>query len=94
MYNIERRAYVDYRDDEWKQVRDAMGVNECQLMLVRPSFDLTLDQLLNIANTEYMPGQPAEGIVVRPLVEQKSSVLRGARMSFKVINPEFLLKEE
>ncbi len=34
-----------------------------------------------------------EGIVVRPLEEQRSEVL-GGRMSFKVISNEFLLKEE
>lgn len=34
-----------------------------------------------------------EGIVVRPLVESRSEVL-GGRLSFKVINNEFLLKDE
>lgn len=37
--------------------------------------------------------QRKEGIVVRPLVEQGSAVL-GGRLSFKVINNDFLLKDE
>ena len=34
-----------------------------------------------------------EGIVVRPLVEQRSHALAGSRLSFKVINNDFLLEE-
>lgn len=37
--------------------------------------------------------QRKEGIVVRPLVEQRSVTL-GGRLSFKVINNDFLLKDE
>ena len=37
--------------------------------------------------------QRKEGIVVRPLVETQSAAL-GGRLSFKVINNDFLLKDE
>lgn len=37
--------------------------------------------------------QRKEGIVVRPLVEQRSATL-GGRLSFKVLNNDFLLKDE
>jgi hypothetical protein len=48
--------------------------------------------LLKLARGVY-PGtkNPREGIVVRPLVERRSEVLDG-RLSFKVINNDYLLK--
>jgi RNA ligase (TIGR02306 family) len=54
----------------------------------------TLDGWLAAAAGLY-PGTKnrKEGIVVRPLEEQPSAVL-GGRMSFKVINNDFLLKDE
>ena len=59
-----------------------------------PTYDHTLDGWLEAARGLY-PGTPQrkEGIVVRPLVEAVSAVL-GGRMSFKVINNDFLLKDE
>jgi RNA ligase (TIGR02306 family) len=54
----------------------------------------TLDGWLEAARGTY-PGtkQRKEGIVVRPLVETRSALL-GGRLSFKVINNDFLLKDE
>jgi RNA ligase (TIGR02306 family) len=54
----------------------------------------SLDGWLEAARGLY-PGTSnrKEGIVVRPLEEQPSAVL-GGRMSFKVINNDFLLKDE
>ncbi len=39
-------------------------------------------------------GLPREGIVIRPIVERYTSTLQLGRVSFKAINPEFLLKYE
>ena len=54
-----------------------------------------LDGWLEAARGLY-PGtkQRKEGIVVRPLVEARSETLGGSRLSFKVINNDFLLKDE
>jgi len=54
-----------------------------------------LDGWLEAARGLY-PGtkQRKEGIVVRPLVEVRSETLGGSRLSFKVINNDFLLKDE
>ncbi len=54
-----------------------------------------LDGWLEAARGHY-PGtkQRKEGIVVRPLVEAMSPALDGGRLSFKVINNDFLLKDE
>lgn len=58
------------------------------------AFRHDLDFWLEAARGLY-PGtkQRKEGIVVRPLVEAPSEVL-GGRLSFKVINNDFLLKDE
>ncbi len=53
-----------------------------------------LDGWLEAARGHYAgTRQRKEGIVVRPLVETPSAVL-GGRLSFKVINNDFLLKDE
>ncbi|ATB49729.1 RNA ligase (ATP) [Corallococcus macrosporus] len=58
------------------------------------AFDHGLEHYLKLAQGHY-PGtkQRKEGIVVRPLVERLSPTL-GGRLSFKVINNDFLLKDE
>jgi RNA ligase (TIGR02306 family) len=56
--------------------------------------DHSLDAWLEAARGTYAgTKQRKEGIVVRPLVEQPSAAL-GGRLSFKVINNDFLLKDE
>lgn len=59
------------------------------------AFAHSLDYWLEAARGSY-PGTKSrkEGIVVRPLVEQRSETLGGSRLSFKVINNDFLLKDE
>lgn len=52
--------------------------------------DATIQTLLDMANAlKYKNGLPAEGIVWRPVVEQRSESL-GSRMSFKTISNRFL----
>ena len=59
------------------------------------SFAHSLESLLTLAKGRY-PGTKnrREGIVIRPRTEQSSAALGGARLSFKVINNDFLLKDE
>lgn len=58
------------------------------------SYAHSLDGWLEAARGLYAgTKQRKEGIVVRPLVETPSAVL-GGRLSFKVINNDFLLKDE
>jgi len=58
-------------------------------------YDHSLDGWLAASRGMY-PGtkQHKEGIVVRPLAEQRSETLGGSRLSFKVINNDFLLAED
>jgi len=53
--------------------------------------NMTVDKFLELAKGNYSNGYPREGIVIRPLEETYSKVLRG-RMSFKIINNDYLLK--
>jgi hypothetical protein len=49
-------------------------------------FDLNDEGLRNYAEQKYSNGKPAEGIVIRPLIEQR---INGDRLSFKVINLQY-----
>jgi RNA ligase (TIGR02306 family) len=55
--------------------------------------DHTVDQLveMSMGNSQLAPSVRREGIVLRPSVEEQDPDV-GGRLSFKVINPEFLLK--
>ena len=58
------------------------------------SFNYSLEQLLQLARSTIYPNKfPAEGIVVRPQTESYSEILRD-RLSFKVLNSDYLLKFE
>ena len=52
----------------------------------------TVDYFIDLAKGTYENGYPREGIVIRPQKETHSNVLN-SRLSFKVINNDFLLKE-
>lgn len=56
-------------------------------------FEFTIDNFIKLAAGNYPNGHRQEGIVVRPLVNKVSPTL-GRNLSFKVINNEFLLKDE
>lgn len=56
-------------------------------------FDATLEELLTLAKGDY-PGtkNPREGIVLRPLMEEKYVYVLGGRLSCKIINNDYLEK--
>ncbi|QSQ13699.1 RNA ligase (ATP) [Myxococcus landrumensis] len=59
------------------------------------TFDHSLEHYLKLAQGTYSGTKNRkEGIVIRPLVERTSPTLGGSRLSFKVINNDFLLKDE
>jgi hypothetical protein len=58
------------------------------------SFDFTIEQLLEKAKGIYEGTKNLrEGIVIRPVDEMYSRVMRG-RMSFKALNNDYLVKFE
>ena len=59
----------------------------------RGEFRFTLAELVQLASAQdYAPGQPAEGIVIRPVVEELSRILESGRLSAKVISERYALK--
>lgn len=55
-------------------------------------FDFTLERLQEIANKiEYIPGVEGEGIVIRPIQEEYSNILKG-RLSIKVLNENYSIR--
>jgi len=59
----------------------------------RGEFRFTLPGLVQLASAQdYAPGQPAEGIVIRSVVEARSRILESGRLSAKVISERYALK--
>ncbi len=91
IYNIDQHKYLDYASFRFV-------AQELELPTVRIlgecKFNFTLEELLEIAKGKY-PGtnNNREGIVIRPVNETYSETLAG-RMSIKVINNDYLLKDE
>jgi len=91
IYNLDTHNYMDF-------AQFLFTAQELDLPIVRIlgecKFNFTLEELLDIAKGKY-PGtnNNREGIVIRPVNETYSETLAG-RMSFKVINNDYLLKDE
>jgi RNA ligase (TIGR02306 family) len=95
VYDMTKNCYLDYSEfldfcETW-----SLQTVEIERIVFQKynRFDVTLENFLTIAagcypNTDVV----REGIVVRPLVERKSSTLGNGRFSFKVINNDYLVK--
>lgn len=98
IWNIDEQRYCGY--EEFKKICKELGLKTVRT-LWEGTFNFTLDELVEIAKGKYPnTNTNREGIVVRPKEEcysetitNYSSELRG-RMSFKVMNIEYQLKEE
>lgn len=97
VYNIKEGRYLDYKN--FISFCNQYGLKHVKIDKVvdgeeLKNFDFTLDNFLNLAKG-YYDGTKVhrEGIVIRTLKEMRSERLKG-RFSFKVINNDFLLKEE
>lgn len=89
VYNINECRYLNF--NEYIDFVNYLGIKYAPTLELGDSFNFNLDQLLEIAKGKYDSGHPREGIVVRPLTEMYSERLKG-RLSFKVINNDYLLK--
>lgn len=91
VYDINASRYLDFTD--FVEFCERLEIQTVPVDTEEVVFDFTLDQLLEMARGRYRSGRHREGIVIRPRVGQTSKALGGARMSLKVINNDFLLKE-
>lgn len=94
VYDIVNKRYYSF--SEFNKFCMENGIPTVPILyidLVLPE-DITIAKLLDMAKGKYEgTTNNREGIVIRPMVETKSKAL-GGRLSFKVINNQYLLKEE
>lgn len=90
-YDIDNRRYLDY--NKLLDICFELSL-ESVPYIDHFKFDFNMAQLLNMATGNYDGTKNyREGIVIRPLVEMYSRAIKG-RMSFKVLNNDFLLREK
>lgn len=85
-----------YSYSSWAQILEDTGLQgvlkPVKVLEEGNSFDYSLPELLELAKGTYeTSGKQREGIVVRP---QEEMTVSGHRLSFKVLNNDFLLKYE
>lgn len=89
VWDIEKRKYFNGR--ELKNICTMMGLKTVPFNCPF-TFNHTIEQLLEMAKGLYPETKNRrEGIVIRPVEEMYSKTLKG-RMSFKVLNNEYLLE--
>ena len=91
IYNIDEHRYLNYK--EFKCLAYDLNIPTVET-IYHGIFNFTLEQLLEMTKGKYVgTNNDREGIVIRPLREKFSNKLQG-RLSFKVINNQYLLKEK
>ncbi|MDP3012790.1 MAG: RNA ligase family protein, partial [Candidatus Subteraquimicrobiales bacterium] len=90
IYDIDNQKYLDY--EEFILVSSELALPMVETIYFG-RFNFTLEELLKMSEGKYPNTKnEREGIVIRPDFETFSETLQG-RMSFKVINNLYLLKE-
>src|SRR5882724_618991 len=90
LFDIGKHTYVDHKTME--EFCRATGLPMVRIIW-RGEFHFTLPELVALASAQdYAPGQPAEGIVIRPVEEARSRNLESGRLSAKVISERYALK--
>lgn len=90
IWDIDSQSYLNY--DDFIGLVNVLGLESAPI-LYRGQFKWnTVEELLDFADTiKYKNGSSAEGIVIRPVIEAYSQVLR-ERLAIKSISRTFLLK--
>ena len=92
LFDKTKRKYAGF--DELIQFCQNTGLPMATVLEVGDSFSYSLEQLLFMAKQLTYPNKfPAEGMVVRSKTEVYSEIIRD-RLSFKVLNSDYLLKFE
>ncbi len=92
IFFLDERRYCGF--SELKELADKFGLKTVPVLSKDIEFSFTLDQLLEMAKGKYAgTSNDREGIVIRTMTETHSEAMKG-RMSFKVLNNDFLAKEE
>jgi len=91
LYNMSQKRYENY--DRLAIFCFENNIPMVGLIERGEAFNYTLEDLIEKAKGKYNSGKEREGIVIRPAKETYSCSLKG-RLSFKVLNNNFLLKED
>ena len=88
--NIDQREYLSF--DKFIECMRKLALETVPIIAVDYKLDNDINALVTMATRKSLicPDTWAEGIVIRPLVERVDPEI--GRVSFKAINPEFLLK--
>ena len=90
VFNIKEARYLDFK--EFIEFSQSIGMRTVPIENESFIFDFTIEELLEMVKGRYPnTSNEREGLVFRPTKETVSRVLN-ERMSFKVINNEYLLK--
>lgn len=92
IYDTVKQVYLDY--DDMIQICNELELETVRVIEKGDNFQHNLDSLIKLSDRFYPNTRnPAEGIVIRPLKNIVYTTKYGTqRLSFKVINPEYLLK--
>ncbi len=90
VYDINTQKFFSY--DNFIQFCQGLGLDIVPILGKTTFNNVSVPDLLTLAEGNYDNGTPREGIVIRPVVETTSHAMRDGRLSFKVINNTFLLK--
>ena len=88
--NLDTNEYMNFNDI--KKYVEMLGLDMVPIEKVGENFNYTLEELLVKAQGKYESGLDKEGIVVRPTEIGRDNLVQ-RRLSFKVLNNDFLLKE-
>jgi RNA ligase (TIGR02306 family) len=92
VYDIDNKKYLDFND--FVNFCADVGVKTVPILMKDVPFAYSKDELLALAEGKYDgTTNEREGLVIRPMVEMRSEVLKG-RMSVKAISNAFLLKNK
>ena len=91
IFDIDKREYLCYAD--FISVAKELGLNTVPIISESYLLPKTVDELVEYSKGKSLLNKdtPKEGIVLRPLIEEYEPDLH-SRLSFKCINPDFLLK--
>ncbi|MGG9964752.1 RNA ligase (ATP) [Ferruginibacter sp. SUN106] len=90
VFNIDAYEFLDHND--FVLLIEELGFNTVPVLETNYSLSVSIEALVNKAiGKSVLYNVDREGIVIRPLVEKTDTI---GRVSFKAINPEFLLKYE
>lgn len=87
IFNIDESRYLDYQS--FIDFCHRFGIPTVPILDSKAKIHNSIDQWVEQARVKYPNGSHAEGIVIRTKIEKS---WRGNRISFKSINPDFLLK--